>query len=69
MICGDTIRGTINNSWKNIHWHRVGEDQRQAVVQMMDSIKKPHTTEKEKTADITLPSNSFQTGEQFELEF
>jgi len=68
MICGDTIRGTVNNSWKNIHWHRVGEDQRQAVEQMLDFVKNPQTQEEEKAADITMPSTSFQTGEQFELK-
>ncbi len=69
MICGDTLRGTINNSWKNIHWHRVGEDQRQAVENMLDFIKNPQAEEKEKPADITMPSAFFQTGEQMELGF
>lgn len=69
IICGDTLRGTIDKSWKNIHWHRVGEDERQAIEQMLDFIRSPQTQKEEKIADVTMPSPSFQTGEQFELKF
>jgi len=41
LICGDTLRMTVNKSWKNIHWHRVGEDQRQAALAMLDIIRQP----------------------------
>jgi len=42
IICGNTLHGTINSSWKNIHWHRVSEDQRQALEQ----IQKPTNSRK-----------------------
>ena len=34
IIQGNTLTMEIQNDWKNIHWHRVGEDQRQAILQM-----------------------------------
>ena len=41
MILGDTLRMTVNNSWKNIHWHRVGEDQRLAELEMLHLLRQP----------------------------
>ena len=41
MIWGDTLRMTVNKAWANVHWFRVGEDQRQAFRQMMRLLAEP----------------------------
>ena len=38
IIHGNTLTMEIVNHWKNIHWHRVREDQRQAILQMQRLI-------------------------------
>jgi len=54
MICGDTLRMTVSKSWKNIHWHRVGEDERQAVEEAMQLIfgSQPNN-QSEETTNLT----------------
>lgn len=41
IIQGNALSNEIVHSWKNIHWARVGEDQRQAFKQMMNAIASP----------------------------
>lgn len=41
VILGDTLRNTVTDSWKNPHWHRVGEDQRQAFVKIRKLMENP----------------------------
>lgn len=41
VILGDTIRMTESGRWKNPHWRRVGEDQRQAMRQMLSLLSSP----------------------------
>jgi len=69
VICGDTLRMTVNNQWKNIHWHRVGEDQRLAAEQMLEIIKSPMPTTEENKADITLPPVESRLGKNGQFEF
>ena len=46
IIWGDTLRNTVNASWKNLHWQRVGEDARLAIEQAFDLIRQePRKTE------------------------
>jgi hypothetical protein len=45
IILGDTIRMTEIDSWKNPHWHRVREDQRQTVRQILDLMSRPTADE------------------------
>ncbi len=39
FILGDTIRMTVTAEWKNLHWFRVGEDQRIRVNRMIEFLK------------------------------
>lgn len=41
IILGDTIRMTVTREWKNLHWLRVGEDQRQAIVKIQELLNTP----------------------------
>ena len=41
VILGDSLRMTTQNAWRNVHWARVGEDQRQAIEVMKDLISSP----------------------------
>lgn len=70
MIWGDTLRMTVNKAWKNIHWHRVGEDQRQTAKKMMQIIKHLIPEPKLEKYDITLPSTEKHpaSSEQFEFD-
>jgi len=66
MICGDTLRMNVNNSWKNIHWHRVGEDERQQFLQVMDLLKAPANPEQVARPANTHPSSSSPATAQLE---
>ena len=45
IVWGDTLRNTVNNSWKNVHWARVGEDSRLAIKRAFDLVTtKPRRT-------------------------
>ena len=37
VVQGDSLRMTVDRTWKNVHWMRVGEDTRQAI-QKIDHI-------------------------------
>ena len=39
IVLGDTLKAETRAQWKNIHWFRVGEDQRQAALKMLDLIR------------------------------
>jgi len=39
VILGDTLRGTVTARWVNIHWARVGEEERQQGLRMLDVFK------------------------------
>lgn len=39
IILGNTLTMDITAAWKNIHWHRVGEDQRRKTIQMFEFMK------------------------------
>jgi len=64
--------------WKNIHWHRVGEDQRQDMLQEVAMIKQtfsvleqpldPAPQEKAPEYDIKIPKREGNGG-QWEMEF
>ncbi len=42
VILGDTLRGTVLRSWTNVHWHRVGEDQRLLLLRIKDAFLDPN---------------------------
>ncbi len=50
VILGDTLRNTRTTEWRNLHWHRVGEEQRL----MIDRFQELMTTEPKPT-----PATSF----------
>lgn len=39
IIWGDTLRQTVNAEWKNIHWARVGEDNRLAIKKAFELVR------------------------------
>ncbi len=41
IILGDTIRMTVTREWRNLHWFRVGEDQRQAILKIQNLLNAP----------------------------
>ncbi|MGC6458457.1 MAG: N-6 DNA methylase [Akkermansiaceae bacterium] len=51
IIWGDTLRNTTKASWKNIHWARVGEDNRLAMKKVFrllsENAKKPDLSEED----------------------
>ncbi|WP_411845708.1 N-6 DNA methylase [Roseibacillus persicicus] len=46
MILGNGLNAETNKVWSNIHWFRVEEDQRQALLEMMQFLKSPPTEER-----------------------
>ena len=67
VILGDTIRMTETSRWKNPHWRRVGEDQRQMMRQVRDLIISAPEFEKDFTADSHAGGFREVNG-QFELD-
>lgn len=71
MIWGDTLRMTVNNSWKNIHWFRVGEDIRQAIKNsermMTEHSKEELSDPQTENPPISTPS-FLGTENQFEFD-
>lgn len=65
IIHGNTLTLETINSWKNIHWLRVGEDKRQAFKQMMRHMTKP-TKVKEQSPIVP---NTPIKGNQAEFDF
>ncbi|MFD0894736.1 SAM-dependent DNA methyltransferase [Luteolibacter ambystomatis] len=55
VVLGDTIRMTVTRAWKNVHWHRVGEDQRQALGRLKDLAGSVAQT----TPDMEIPQRHF----------
>ena len=65
VILGDTIRMTETGRWKNVHWHRVGEDQRLALRNLTAMMRNSF---EEKPA-ASAPSGPFrEVAGQFELD-
>lgn len=51
IILGDTLRNTIEQVWRNVHWARVGETERErwkAMFSLLDEEKGPVVTSDEK---------------------
>jgi hypothetical protein len=69
IVWGDTLRATVNRSWKNIHWHRVGEDQRGANQKALDLVTQ-NSQPVEKAFDAKLPIEGDRKGwSQGEFDF
>lgn len=41
IVWGDTLRGTVRQTWRNIHWHRVGEHTRERIAHFMELLRTP----------------------------
>lgn len=67
VILGDTIRMTETARWKNPHWRRVGEDQRQAMREIMELLSSPQEPEAG-FADPCQPEPFREIDGQFELD-
>ena len=58
MVWGDTLRNTTTQSWKNIHWHRVGEDERiktKALFEMFRAMEDIQTKPVEERRPLNPP--------------
>lgn len=71
IIQGNVLANETINTWKNIHWARVGEDQRQAVMQMMSMVAEPpraaEPTAAPPTNILTSPVEAGQVEFNFDL--
>jgi len=57
IIWGDTLRQTVNAEWKNIHWARVGEDQRLAIKRAFELVREePPVAEVEAEPEVIVSS-------------
>ena len=65
VILGDTVRMTETGRWKNVRWHRVGEDQRIAFRDLTARIR-ASSEEKSVTSEPTGPFR--EVAGQFELD-
>ena len=67
MILGNTLAAEVTKVWSNIHWHRAGEDQRQALLKMVQLIDSP-PTEKEQALPEPLRTEPVPTTQtEFDL--
>lgn len=66
VIRGDTIRRTASGDWRNIHWFRVGEEERQMIQRLQEAV----ATESEPELSIDLGSfrAKREVGGQFEMD-
>lgn len=67
VILGDTLMNTETDRWKNPHWHRVSEDQRQALRQMRELRERPPEQFKE-AETLESVQNIREVDGQFELD-
>lgn len=56
VILGDTLRGTVTARWVNIHWARVGEEERRRGLRMLDAFKQ--LTEPSKPQRVPTPAET-----------
>ena len=71
VILGDSLRMTTRGAWRNIHWVRVGEEQRQAIEMMKDLIASPPPTQPSDRAQPDVPTDQHGSKEsdgQFEFD-
>ncbi|GHC56097.1 N-6 DNA methylase [Roseibacillus persicicus] len=64
IIWGDTLRNTVNESWKNIHWARVGEDSRLVMKQAFDLVRKGVASSPEEPEPISESTSSIPPAEE-----
>lgn len=58
IIQGDSLRNTVEHEWKNLHWFRVGEPQREAFHQFMALLRSKAEPETPPPPDLApLPSH------------
>lgn len=69
VIWGNTLSLETHSGWRNIHWARVGEDQRRQTEQMVTSMDEvlSATSKAEERSKASQPSVTFETGEQLDL--
>ncbi|MEO0510821.1 MAG: N-6 DNA methylase [Verrucomicrobiota bacterium] len=67
IIQGNALSNEIVHSWKNIHWLRVCEDERQSFLQMMRLITNPPKKPSEAPEPFTAPIKGNQVEFDFDL--
>lgn len=67
VFCGNTLANEFHSGWKNIHWARVGEDKRQAFLEIMSLIQQDPTSDN--TDDKASDPSSPITGTQLDFDF
>ena len=69
IILGNSISfETPQKIWKNIHWHRVGEDQRQEMLQTWKDFKELTSPSRKTTATTSATSQISREFEQSEFD-
>lgn len=68
MIWGDTLRMTINKKWPNVHWLRVGEDQRQALEEV-SRLSEQMPNAQERKEDVVSKASESTSGDQVQIAF
>lgn len=66
VIRGDTIRRTVSGDWRNIHWFRVGEEERQMIRQLQEVVAAE--PEPEPSIDLGNFRAKREVGGQFEMD-
>jgi len=69
VIWGNTLSLETHSGWKNIHWARVGEDERRQTESMVGAMQEALTHAEKEEQRRTPPEDhiTFQTGEQMDL--
>ena len=68
MILGNTLKAEVNKVWKNIHWHRVGEDQHQTLADFSKLITEPAQKETGQEPQKHPANPKLGKGNQFEFD-
>ena len=67
IVWGDTLRNTVNSSWKNIHWARVGEDQRLLMKRAFDLARNVTTPDQAEPEEVVAAPKSSELTEPAEV--
>jgi len=69
IVLGDTIRMTVTAEWRNLHWHRVGEEQRVKFQRLRDLVTAEPKNQPAPSTSFVERVKSRETSGQLELNF
>lgn len=67
IVLGDTLRMTVDKVWRNLHWARVGESEKERMLGMFNAIREVTTPEKQKKEEP--PSQVPEDFSQMDFQF